>query len=176
MQAVLTPHPISKKSLVRAISVEWERKGEGNIWLRYHIEVDAADIKLPSLVTIPKRKDGLWETTCFEMFVHARESERYAEYNFSPSSNWAAYQFSAHREGMKSLELSDIPEISIDLDNGHMAVEITTGLPNNMRGADLPMGISAIIEESSGQKSYWALAHPSGEPDFHHQDCFAAKL
>lgn len=176
MKAALIPHPMSKDSLVRAISVEWKRKSEGSIWLRYHVTVDGEDIKLPPSATIPTRKDGLWETTCFEMFLRSRENERYAEYNFSPSANWAAYQFSAHREGMKLLELSDIPEISVDFNNDHMAVEITAGLPNNICDADLPMGISAIIEESRGQKSYWALAHPSGEPDFHHQDCFAAKL
>jgi len=35
------------------------------------------------------------------------------------------------------------------------------------------LGLSAVIEEKSGRKSYWALAHPPGEADFHHSDCFA---
>jgi hypothetical protein len=35
------------------------------------------------------------------------------------------------------------------------------------------LGLSALIEETSGRKSYWALAHPPGKPDFHHADCFA---
>jgi hypothetical protein len=34
------------------------------------------------------------------------------------------------------------------------------------------LGLSAVIEETSGHKSYWALAHPPGRPDFHHSDCF----
>jgi hypothetical protein len=38
------------------------------------------------------------------------------------------------------------------------------------------MGISAILVERDGRKSYWALAHPPGEPDFHHPDCFALEL
>ena len=39
------------------------------------------------------------------------------------------------------------------------------------------MGLSAIIEETDGTKSYWALAHPPGEePDFHDPACFALEL
>ena len=38
------------------------------------------------------------------------------------------------------------------------------------------LGLSAVIEETSGRKSYWALAHPPGKADFHHSDCFALEL
>jgi hypothetical protein len=38
------------------------------------------------------------------------------------------------------------------------------------------VGISAIVEEVDGSKSYWALAHPEGKPDFHHADCFTLEL
>jgi hypothetical protein len=40
----------------------------------------------------------------------------------------------------------------------------------------LTLGLSAVIEEKDGTKSYWALAHPPGKPDFHHKDCFALTL
>jgi hypothetical protein len=45
-----------------------------------------------------------------------------------------------------------------------------SGLPHK---ALWRLGLSALIEDTSGRKSYWALAHPSGNPDFHHADCFA---
>ena len=35
---------------------------------------------------------------------------------------------------------------------------------------------TAVIEEADGTKSYWALAHPSDKPDFHHPDSFALDL
>ena len=41
---------------------------------------------------------------------------------------------------------------------------------------DWRLGLSAVLEEKDGTKSYWALAHPPGAPDFHHPDCFAAQL
>ena len=36
--------------------------------------------------------------------------------------------------------------------------------------------LAAVLEEADGAKSWWALAHPSGTPDFHAPDCFAARL
>ena len=39
------------------------------------------------------------------------------------------------------------------------------------------LGLSAVLEEKDGTKSYWALAHPHGDkPDFHDPACFAAHL
>jgi len=46
------------------------------------------------------------------------------------------------------------------------------GLPQG----DSAMGLSSVIEEQGGAKSYWALAHPEGNPDFHAPACFAATL
>ena len=36
--------------------------------------------------------------------------------------------------------------------------------------------LSAIIEDTNGNRSFWALAHPPGEPDFHDAACFAAQV
>jgi hypothetical protein len=49
-------------------------------------------------------------------------------------------------------------------------------LSNLPSGAVWRLGLSAVIEEANGRKSYWALAHPPGKADFHHSDCFAYKL
>jgi hypothetical protein len=42
--------------------------------------------------------------------------------------------------------------------------------------ARLRLGLTAVIEQANLAKSYWALAHPPGEPDFHHRDGFALTL
>lgn len=42
--------------------------------------------------------------------------------------------------------------------------------------APLRLGLSAVIEEKGGRKSYWALAHPPGKADFHHPDSFVCEL
>ena len=48
-----------------------------------------------------------------------------------------------------------------------------SGLPSN---SGWRLGLAAVIEETDGNKSYWALAHPAGKPDFHHADGFAYDL
>jgi hypothetical protein len=42
--------------------------------------------------------------------------------------------------------------------------------------AKLRLGLSAVIEESNGVLSYWALKHPPGNPDFHHPDAFVLEV
>jgi len=36
--------------------------------------------------------------------------------------------------------------------------------------------LTAIVEQSNGALSYWALAHASAKPDFHHPDSFVLNL
>jgi hypothetical protein len=42
--------------------------------------------------------------------------------------------------------------------------------------ADWRLALSAVIEETNGRKSWWALAHPPGKADFHHPDSFVLEL
>jgi hypothetical protein len=42
--------------------------------------------------------------------------------------------------------------------------------------ARLEVGVSAVLQSSSGELSYWAVAHPGSEPDFHHREGFCLKL
>lgn len=121
------------------------------------------------------RADGLWRTTCFELFVRPGAGEAYAEFNFSPSERWAAYDFTGYREGMAERALPRDPGCTMrrgrDMAIFDAAVPLA-GLP------PLPWayGLSAVIAEEDGRVSYWALAHPAGKADFHHPACFAAAL
>jgi hypothetical protein len=122
------------------------------------------------------RADELWRHTCFEAFVGTSSGATYYEFNFAPSTQWAAYRFSSYRSGIcvateinsPRIEVQSVPErytlkASLDLDR-------LSSLP---RDAMWRLGLSALIEETSGRKSHWALAHPAGKADFHHSDCFA---
>jgi hypothetical protein len=42
--------------------------------------------------------------------------------------------------------------------------------------APVKVALAAVIEESSGRLSHWALEHPSGRPDFHHRDGFVLQI
>ena len=129
---------------------------------------------LPEWVA-PARTDGLWNATCFELFLRPGEGAGYFEFNFSPSTQWAAYSFDAYRQGRRELPLSVAPHIEFEDDEARYVLEADVDL-SALPNTDLRMGISAVIEEQDGRKSYWALAHPPGKPDFHHPDCFVLEL
>jgi hypothetical protein len=121
----------------------------------------------------PARADELWRTTCFEAFLKAEGSEGYREWNFAPSGDWAAYDFSTYREGMSAADVAE-PYIRIEDNMTWWAVGATIAVPSD---CDWLLGLTAVLEEKDGTKSYWALAHSNRDkPDFHLADCFAAKL
>jgi hypothetical protein len=146
--------------------------------LRYVVEGGLGEINVPA-VTTSARADELWKHTCFEAFVGDPSGDAYCEFNFSPSTQWAAYAFTDYRSGMKAIEELSAVAIAIASDDRRLELGVSLALG---RLAMLPaevawrLGLSAVIEETNGRKSYWALAHPQGKPDFHHSDCFVLTL
>jgi hypothetical protein len=137
-----------------------------------------SELNLPP-ITAPTRTGELWRYTCFEAFVRAPPNDAYYEFNLAPSTQWAAYAFSSYRTGMRVANEGTDPMIGIQA--GAAAYELRASLKlDGLRS--LPsdtawrLGLSAVIEETKGITSYWALAHPAGKPDFHHADCFAFEL
>jgi hypothetical protein len=121
----------------------------------------------------PGRADELWKTTCFEAFLREAGKKRYREWNFAPSGQWAAYDFSSERKGMKNAEVASEPYVRMEDNLTWWALGATIAIE---AGKHWEMGLSAVLEEKDGTKSYWALAHRSDKPDFHSPDCFVAKL
>jgi len=122
----------------------------------------------------PWRADELWRTTCLEAFLRPVGAESYREWNFAPSGNWAAYDFSRYREGMARAEVGSPPYIRMEDNFTWWTVGATIAVDADQQWR---LGLSAVLEEVDGTKSNWALAHPPGDaPDFHHPDCFAAQL
>ncbi len=121
----------------------------------------------------PRRRDELWRHTCFEIFVKLDEEPGYVEYNFSPSGDWAAYRFADYRSEMTSFD-ADAPRTRCK--RMRYALELTAAVQMPRSFKPTRLGISAVIEESCGRKSYWALVHPAAKPDFHHPDSFVIQL
>ena len=168
----LVPHPRTPPARVEAVEVELIDSGD-DISIIYRV-AGTADLIVPDPAS-PSRRDSLWETTCFELFLKPEGDGCYFEFNFSPSGEWAAYRLEGYRAGRSDLPAPVDPHIEridaplrLEVD---VEVELS-GLPN----APMRMGLCAVIEERGGRKSYWALAHPPGEPDFHDEACFALEL
>lgn len=165
-------HPDCRCDAVDRIDVAVARPQPGVLALRYTLSGRIAGVRLAPPAE-PLRADELWRTTCCEAFVRPAPGDAYFEFNLAPSTQWAAYHFTSYREGMALAEVAP-PAIITGANATHVDVDALIYLPPS--GAVWALGLSAVIEEDSGQKSYWALAHPPGKPDFHHADAFVLEI
>ena len=124
---------------------------------------------------MPDRTDGLWNSTCFEVFL-TKQDGSYVEFNFAPSRKWAGYRFESYREGMAAALDLQAPDIFTEYSERRAALTAYIDFPAGESDTLQSAGLAAVMEETDGTKSYWALAHPPGAPDFHHPTCFAAAL
>lgn len=177
MQFNLIPHPATPPSrafkvwaTVDHIASLGAAVATTNIW--FGVGAPAGRFVIPKLAE-PWRGDELWRTTCFEAFLRPAGSASYREWNFAPSGNWAAYDFTAPREGMDRAEVAAPPYIRMEDNFTWWTVGATIAVDT---APQWELALAAVIEEQDGTKSYWALAHAAGPPDFHNPDCFIARL
>ncbi|KUR79200.1 DOMON-like domain-containing protein [Novosphingobium sp. Fuku2-ISO-50] len=225
----LIPHPAHPPLRVGAIAARVLSLDANWCVLRWKVE-GAADLVVPPFAG-RARTDGLWQTTCFELFVapvhylaqipdpaHAEpveacapipagpgstvsrilrqaqderlrqaQDERregwgdeggatgYTEFNFSPSERWAAYDFNGYRTGMAERAVPRPPVITPrrggDVLFCDVAIPVVALPPLPWR-----YGLTAVIEEAGGVKSFWAAVHAQDVPDFHDPACLSATL
>lgn len=167
----LIPHPQSPPRGIDGVDVRWFENRDGVLVLRWLIK-GADALAVPAFAGKGRGVD-LWQTTCGELFLRDRHGDGYREFNFSPSQRWAAYRFSGYREGMAE---ADLPAPEVAGDRGQYLFVLTATFDAGVLAGSDVAGLSAVIEEKDGTKSYWAIAHPSGKPDFHDPACFAFPL
>jgi len=122
---------------------------------------------------------ALWEHTCFEAFVAMADAPAYHEFNWAPSGEWAAHAFRAYRDGRPLEDEALAPSIAVRYPEGRLELDAMLRLDHLSPAhsdAALRLALAAVVEETDGRLSYWALRHPSGRPDFHHADGFALRL
>jgi hypothetical protein len=173
MRQSLRLHPDSLCAAATRIETDVARPRPGNLILSYVVSGRISDLRMPPVVA-PARADELWRHTCFEAFVRPSTGSAYYEFNFSPSTQWAAYHFSDYRSEMRIATEIAAPRIEVRSTAGSYTLQAALELDGLSR--PWRIGLSAVLEETNGRKSYWALAHPPGKPDFHHADCFALEL
>jgi hypothetical protein len=174
----LVAHPDTPTDVVRALEVHVRRSAEGTLAVTYVIVGDLGRVRVPQ----PRAKavaERLWQHTCCEMFVKRTAFAGYHELNFAPSGQWAAYSFQGYREGAELMDASLDPQIAVTNTPARLELETIVRLDrlsDSHRRDALALSLTAVIEESDGRLSYWALAHPAGKPDFHHLTAFALHL
>lgn len=170
-EAHLSAHPDTPGAPIAAFNVHWTADSQG-IALSFRLVGQIDRVALPAPVR-PGPADRLWEHTCCEAFVATEGVNGYREFNFAPSHQWAIYDFSAYRQPAHAAPHS---ALSIDFQRSSSALTLAVTIPWALLpgsvGDTLVIGLSGVIEDTDGNRSYWALAHPGSRPDFHHRDAF----
>jgi hypothetical protein len=176
----LLPHPITPAPMIRAIDAGVAALDDGCIAFYYRLRGDMARVRVPEALA-PARRDLLWEHTCFEAFVGLAGDAGYREFNFSPSGQWAVYDFGGYRLRLAVPALA-APRIKTRSTEGRLELEAivpASSMPIAATGAGWEIGLSAVAEAVDiidDGLSYWALRHPSTRPDFHLRDGFTLRF
>lgn len=170
-------HPATPCPEVNSITVDVSKANRSTLRFCYRLAAVLKQIRIPQCVT-HSRRDELWRHSCFEAFIASANATQYLEFNFSPSTEWAAYDFDGYREGMRAAPITPSNlNVTSSEDTLVLSVEIDVaalGLAAAER--ELQLGLCAVIENVDGQISYWAINHSMPKPDFHHRDGFALLL
>lgn len=156
---LLVRHPDTPPGGIHTVDAELRRTFGGAIAIFRSIG-DVSKLVVPPPAS-PVRTDGLWRTTCFELFVSG-EGDSYREFNLSPSGAWAAYEFDGYRSGMRE----SVAQIEIETSFDNKVFTLTAKIESEFA---LPshVGLTAVIEEADGALRYWATSFALGKPDFH---------
>jgi hypothetical protein len=172
--AELACHPGTPSHALRSVSASATRSG-GRLSLRYSLQGDIARVLVPP--PQPARVGWkLWRHTCCEAFIRPQPGTAYTEFNFSPSGEWAAYAFTDYRQGGGLDDAALDPQVAIERAPESLELYALVDLARLGIDGAIALGLSAVIEETDGTLSYWALRHPQARPDFHHRDALALEI
>ena len=154
----------------------WIEERGSTVHFSYRLTGELSQLAIPHRWR-SQRAERLWEHTCFEAFIAPGSGARYFELNFSPSTQWAAYELDGYRQGMRALVLANAPSIVVAEAAGELSVTASVEL-GAFPEAPWPwrIGLAAVVEDRAGGHAYFALEHPREKPDFHDAAGFTALL
>ena len=175
----LLAHPASAVPESWRVSVRVEKTTQA-LQLRYCFPFTELRLPAPVSDSGALRADDLWQHTCGELFVAFGAENAYREFNFAPSGQWAAYDFVSYRQRCERLPAIVAPCIALHPKRGEMTVTLPMDALPAARKMPRHVSLTAVLEDTDGKLSYWALAHPEHSaislPDFHHRTGFTLEL
>lgn len=118
--------------------------------------------------TSTPRVDGLWNDTCFELFLRPVGKSSYHEFNFSLKPAWNEYFFESYRLPQPPEQNHDIALQQLIWDGHRLEVELFGFNPSQK----YEVSLTAVLKEKSDLIHYMAITHAGAEADFHHVDSF----
>ena len=153
------------------------RRRADRLMISFALMGDWTGLCLAARTAQPQRLDGLWRTTCFECFIAGTTSPAYWEINLAPSGHWQSYCFTAYRQGMVAEQLVEELSSAVTVAGQTWRIEgCLAGLPPLAGDRPLVAGLTCVLEDGDGRKSYWALCHKGIQPDFHQRQSWIVTL
>jgi hypothetical protein len=173
----LVSHPCAPSPVGVSLKAGVCRLKTGGLTFRYIFRAEAAASSFFAPLFFSRanppfrRTNRLWEHTCFEAFLASEKQSAYREFNFSPSGDWAAYDFSDYRRGGTDAPVES-PEIYIRARPLFLELCATVARGGwEFFSDEMRIGLSAVVEAPDGL-TYWALRHSGERPDFHNHGDF----
>ncbi|MEO1001554.1 MAG: DOMON-like domain-containing protein [Cyanobacteria bacterium J06638_7] len=162
VQAGAGARPSALQLLARA-----ERSG-AELQLSYALSGPVGLLAIPPLAPSPQRRDGLWQHTCLEAFLAVGGQEPYWELNLAPAGHWNLYRLDGYRRNLRADGCLSALPMEVEGSANSFGLRATLPLPPDLAAAaQLDLALTAVLKHRDGGLSYWALAHPPAQPDFH---------
>ena len=171
----LIPYPAAN---IPAIEITGAIIRQDNIIsIHYSVRGEIKNILLPNPST-SSRKDDLWKATCFEFFIAIPNLPEYWEFNMSPSSEWNIYHMDTYRRiGFREESAIDELQFAFKQTANEFSADISVNLHSIIRLVqNLQVNVTAIIQTKDKNETYWSLAHPSQQADFHLKESFIINI
>ena len=115
------------------------------------------------------RHTGLWQQTCFEVFIQPSGGKKYFEINLTARKAWNVFYFEDYRMPQPPRELPGAEPLSFHVSGSELKVAI------RLPGVDLRkinISFCAVIALKDSGISYWSVKHADTKPNFHHFGSF----
>ena len=154
------------------VGIGWEDNGSVLV-VQFRLMGAIDRLKIPPVSDMPQRLTGLWETTCLECFLGALGREQYWEINLSPSGDWNVFQLDGYRESLRVEQSIETLPFWVKRDDDRMTVEMRLDIQKlGLCRDSIELSVTSVLQETTGDISYWASAHTGAEPDFHLRNSF----
>lgn len=156
-------------------------RNQAQLSISYTLAGDLHKVRLPFGEGRSLRRDRLWTQTCFEFFLAegAVRSPRspYWEFNLSPAGDWNVFSLSGYRQGLKEETAVAALPFTVCASPNKLQLKISVDLADLIDPLQpLRLGIATVVVLTTGEETFWAIAHCGAEPDFHHSDSFVIEL
>jgi hypothetical protein len=152
-------------------------RSEDSLEIQYRLAGDLDVVEIAAPAQTPRRRFELWEATCLEFFLAPIGQTYYWEFNLSPSGDWNVFRLEDYRQGLQEETRFQSLPYEVQHQDRELSLSLTVSLEGLVdRHQPLVAAVTTVIQNRSGNFSYWALCHPGPEADFHRRDSFRIGL